>query len=159
MEASSLYGKIESMTLKHTQFMQKLSERIEPHLRGRHADFQIGEKRWFCQVYFSERGIHYEVSRPYNREGRQLEIGLHFETRDKERNLALLRAFDHHLIELRDGLGQAIKAEIWDRGWTKVYEIHPDQELTESWVEEIAERFAQFIQTLQPILARIEGEP
>ena len=147
------------MALKHTDFMKTIARQIGHHLAPPLDDFRLGETRWFCQVYFGrDRRIHYEVSRPWSRSGRQIEIGLHFESRDKPRNRALLTAFDRHLMEIQIALGRDVKAEIWDKGWAKVYEIFPDTDLTEPLAEHTTQRLAEFITVLEPIYQTIQKE-
>jgi hypothetical protein len=147
------------MALKHTDFMKSIAGQIGKHLAPPLDRFHLGETRWFCQVYFGrDRRIHYEVSRPWSRSGRQLEIGLHFESRDKARNRALVAAFDRCLMEIQIALEREVKAEIWDKGWAKVYEIHPDTDLTESLAAQTTRRLAEFIAVLQPIYQSIERD-
>jgi hypothetical protein len=145
------------MTLKHTAFMQTVAKNLGHFLKLPYDGYHFGETHWLCQVYFGEeRRIHYEVSRVSNRDGRQIEIGLHFESRNTHLNHRLLAAMDRHLIEIRHALGEGVRAEIWDRGWTKVYEIYPDTELTEELANQIAGRLAEFIKVVQPIYESIK---
>jgi hypothetical protein len=139
--------------------MKTIAGRISEHLAPPLENFHLGETRWFCQVYFGrDRRIHYEVSRPWSRSGRQIEIGLHFESQDKDRNRALVAAFDRHLLEIHAALGREVKAEIWDKGWAKVYEIHPDTDLSESLAHDITQRLAEFIAVMEPIYQSIQGK-
>jgi len=147
------------MALKHTEFMKTVAGQIGDHLNPPFDNIHMGETRWLCQVYFGrERRIHYEVSRPWSRSGRQIEIGLHFESRDKARNRALVATFDRHLMEIQDKLGREVKAEIWDKGWAKVYEIYPDTGLTESLAAQTTRQLAEFIAVLEPIYQSIDGD-
>lgn len=144
------------MPLRHTDFMQTIATRLAQHLAPPFNHPRFGETRWLCQVYYGEeRRIHYEVSRPANRQGRQIEIGLHFESRDRALNAHLLTCLDRHLLEIQVALERDIKAEMWDKGWAKVYEIYPDQELTEALAEQMTRRLAQFITVVQPIYQAI----
>jgi len=145
------------MVLKHTDFMRLIASQIGAALPPHYA-VRYGETRWLCQVYFGEeRRIHYEVSRPFSRSGRWIELGLHFETSNRQRNQALLWAVDRHLLELQDRLGREVRAEVWDKGWAKVYEIYPDTELSTALATQTTQRFAEFIATLHPIYEFIEG--
>ncbi|NJL94078.1 MAG: hypothetical protein HC915_10285 [Anaerolineae bacterium] len=147
------------MALRHTEFMQRLAQRLPELLDSALGSYQWGETRWLCQIAFAQdRRLHYEVSRPYNRTGRVLEIGLHAETRSSTYNYQLLAALDRHLFEIRAQLGDGVHAEVWDRGWTKLYELHPDEPLTEAWLGEVAARYARFITIVQPIVQNITGE-
>jgi hypothetical protein len=138
--------------LKHTQFMNGLAELIREQLPPELQRFRLGETRWFFQLYYGrDRNIHYEVSRTVARQGRMLEIGLHFESRDKTLNLFLLDAFSRYILELREALGEQLVAEMWDRGWTKVYEAYPSDVLTPEVQAFAARRLGILIAAMQPL--------
>ncbi len=81
-----------------------------------------------------------------------LELGLHFESRDRAVNAKLLAAFDRRMIEVKRTLGRQWEAEPWDRGWAKVYETFPREALEEEYLDRIAARCAAVIKLLQPIV-------
>jgi hypothetical protein len=144
--------------LKHTQFMQGLSSLIKEELPPKYRQFHLGETRWFFQLYFGkEKAVHYEVSRMTAVCGRMLEIGLHFEAKDKARNQFLLDSFGRYILELREGLGDQLVAEVWDRGWTKVYEAYPNEELTPEAQQFAAQRLGKLIVVMQPLYEFIMG--
>jgi hypothetical protein len=47
---------------------------------------------------------------------------------------------------------------MWDRGWTKIYEVLPEAELTEEYQEEVGGRLAEFIVCLHPIYVRLRND-
>jgi len=49
-------------------------------------------------------------------------------------------------------LGSGFEAEMWDKGWTKVYETFPLETFDAAYVDRVATRLAQVIVVLQPIL-------
>lgn len=139
--------------MKHTEFMKELSQAVRQYLEPPFDQYHIGESKWICQIYYgSNARIHYEISRPWTKIGQQLEIGLHFENRNHAENWQLLEGVDQYLLEIRAKLAHDVQAEMWDRGWTKVYELHPDEELTTAYLTQIAQRWAKFILVVQPIL-------
>lgn len=145
------------MTLKHTEFMRTLAKQMDNHLPAPYDHFKLWNTKWIFQLYYGdERHIHYEVSRVWNRDGRQLEIGLHFETKDQQRNQWLVTMMDKHLLEIQAALDSDVKAERWDRGWSKVYQIFPDQDLTQALVTDTCQRLAAFITVVQPIYEQIQ---
>lgn len=137
--------------LKHTDFMRGLKKLLPQHILADWQDFRFGETKWIFQVYYHQRQIHYEVSRPYSHAGRRVEIGLHFESRNRELNTYWLQQLSRHLFEIRDAMQSDIVAEQWDRGWTKIYETHAGEELTTEDQVLAAKRLALLIQTVQPI--------
>ncbi|KAB2904620.1 MAG: hypothetical protein F9K27_08915 [Anaerolineae bacterium] len=149
------------MTLKHTQFMRLIAQQVGVYLPPEYKHYRKGHTDWYSQIYLgSDKNIHYEVSRPWNKAGRQVEIGLHLETRDRDYNLRLLAQLDHYLMQIRDELQADVLADVWDRGWTKIYELHSDQELNDDWLQYVAERLAKFVVVVQPIFerARLEND-
>ena len=114
--------------------------------------FKIAAMPWLSQSYYDDKLIHYElVKLPFRYGENAWELGLHFENRIAERNLALLKHFDRHLFEVRDALGDDWVAEIWDKGWTKVYVTFMGEVLTDDLIAPTAERLAQAIRILEPI--------
>jgi hypothetical protein len=144
------------MTLKHTDFMQTIAKQIGDYLKPPYEAYQLGETRWYCQVYFGEEPrIHYEVSRASNYIGRQIEVGLHFESRTPKLNLHLLTHMDKHLIQIQHEFGEMVKADVWDRGWTKIYAIYPDEDLTLELAKQMSRQLARFVGVVQPIYETI----
>lgn len=143
--------------LKYTKFMQGLPPLLKKQVTGTDFEyFHVGETRWLFQVYYGkDRRIHYEVSRISARLGQMLEIGLHFESKDKQLNQFLLDNFSRYILEIREALGNQVVAEMWDRGWTKIYEAYPNEELTTDVQQFTAERLATFISVIQPLYEHI----
>jgi hypothetical protein len=101
------------------------------------------------KFFADEPAIHYEL---WLHRGRgRVEIGLHFETRDTERNRRLLEYVADDLPFLKDAIGQGLEAEPWDKGWTRLYVSYPLERLGTTEQSRLAEVFARFIETLEPI--------
>lgn len=142
--------------LYHTQFLRGLPEVVRPHLPARWQQIQSRQPyRWLVQFYFDEAEFHYEVSSAKYREG--WELGLHCESRDTTLNRALLEGFRRHLFEIKESLGEQVEAEMWDRGWTKVYEVFPPERLTIAYQEQVARRLVAMIDCLQPIFVDLRA--
>ena len=47
---------------------------------------------------------------------------------------------------------------MWDRGWTKIYEVLDEEELTSSYQHKVASRLAEFITCLHPIYAELRDQ-
>jgi hypothetical protein len=106
---------------------------------------------WGVQFYVDDPRYHYEISRVAPRLGDRLELGLHFESKNPADNSALLAGFDARLVEIKDSLGDGAIAELWDRGWAKVYETVPLQPYSEVYLQAVAERMATIVRVLHPI--------
>lgn len=111
---------------------------------------------WLVQFHYGEPRLHYEVSRV--RGGRGWELGFHCEAQDKALNRYLLQGFRRHLFEIKDTLGERIEAEMWDRGWTKIYEVYPEGELTLDYQKLVGQRLAEIIICLHPIYVALRND-
>ena len=48
--------------------------------------------------------------------------------------------------------------KLWDRDWTRIYEVVPEAELTEAYQEEVGERLAENIVCLHPIFVQLRND-
>ncbi len=119
-------------------------------------DFKVARRSWLVQLYYTDPLIHYEVV-TLGVKRAQLEIGLHFESRNVAVNERLLNGFMQHLFEIKAELGEGFEAEMWDKGWTKVYETIPMETFDAAYVDRVAGRLAQVIVVLQPILEEVSS--
>jgi len=143
-------------TLSSTKFLNTLPEVVLPLLPPALQSIQVRQPfRWLVQFHYGEPHLHYEVARSQRRNG--WELGFHCEARDKRLNRFLLDGFRRHLFEIKDSLGDSIEAEMWDRGWTKIYEVFPDESLTTSYQLQIAQRLAEIISCLHPFYIELRG--
>ena len=136
--------------LTSSQFMHTLPAATREYLPIPLRRFKSFSRGWLCQLYYREAQLHYEVWNLGERRG-QLEIGLHFESKNRAANLALLNGFDRHMVEVKATLGPQWEAEMWDRGWTKVYETVPYVPFSTEVLADVAQRLARAITILQPI--------
>ncbi|MGQ0604836.1 MAG: hypothetical protein ACT4QE_24405 [Anaerolineales bacterium] len=136
--------------LTSSQFMQALPAATKPHLPPKLRGFRSAHRSWLCQLYFTKPYLHYEVWNMGERRNR-VEIGLHFESRDRAENSTWLHTFSQHMVEIKAALGPQWEAEQWDKGWTKVYETVPYEPFSTEVLEHIAHRLARAMTVLQPI--------
>ena len=148
-------------TLSQTAFIKSLPEALRPLLPDALQGFQTRHP-WhtLLQIHYGEGSLHYEVGRVYERPGRPeggWELGFHCEARDHTLNRFLLDGFRRHLFEIKAELGESVEAEMWDKGWTKIYEVYPDAPLTEAYRAEVAGRLAAIMACLHPIFVELRG--
>ncbi len=138
--------------IKVSEFVKLVPQMARSQLPRHLQDFRVFLMPWLSQVYYDEKLLHYEVVKLPPRYGEnRLEIGLHFESKDKTLNDLLLAGFDRHLFEIRAALGDDWWAEPWDRNWTKVYTAFHYQIMDEQLLEETAARLVSAITVMQPI--------
>jgi hypothetical protein len=101
-------------------------------------------------VYYHDPRLHYEVWNHGQYRG-VLELGLHFESRDRAVNARLLAGFSRNMAEVKATLGPQWEAEPWDKGWSKVYETLPLEGFSDELLEATAARLARAMTVLQPI--------
>jgi hypothetical protein len=136
--------------MKSSDFVRALPEAVRPRLPKRLRDFKTASRSWLAQFYYDDPRLHYEVWNLGERRKR-LEIGLHFESRERELNARLLEGMLAHLFEIKAELGSSFEAEPWDKGWTKVYETIPLESFNAEYLERVAARVAQVIRVLESI--------
>jgi hypothetical protein len=100
------------------------------------------------QLYYGNRDIHYEAW--HRAKLRTVEIGLHFESDDLT-NARLLGAFRSHARTIHRALPNA-RLEVWDRGWTRIWEPIAAEGLDERLRADLADRIARYITALEPML-------
>ena len=140
MTGSDFFGAIPAAT------RERLPRRLQ--------DFKVNRRSWLVQLYYAHPLLHYEAWNLGERRG-GLELGLHFESRDRAENERLLLGFQAHLFEIRDELGESIEAEQWDKGWTKVYEVIEREPFTAEYLDRVAGRLARLIAVMQPIFEHV----
>ena len=133
-----------------SQFMLALPSATRPYLPQRLQKFKAATRGWLCQLYYRDPRLHYEVWNLGERRG-LIEIGLHFESRDHHENTALLDGFRRRMIEIKVALGNQWEAELWDKGWTKVYETVPYEPFSTEVLDAVSKRLARAMVVLQPI--------
>ena len=133
-----------------SQFMSALPAATREHLPARLRQFKSAHRSWLCQLYYRDPSLHYEVWNMGQQRGK-LELGLHFESRDRDKNAALLAGFSRQLVEIKATLGPQWEAEAWDKGWSKVYEVLPYEPFSDEILEAVAARLAGAMAVLQPI--------
>lgn len=146
-------------TLSSTAFIHGLPEITRPLLPVALRGFQVRYPfRMLLQIYYGEPALHYEVGPVPARPGRRddgWELGFHCEARDHHLNRLLLDGFRRHLFEIKATLGEGIEAEMWDRGWTKIYEVFPGEPLTADYQARVGGRLAEIISGLHPFFVEL----
>ena len=136
--------------LTSSQFMHALPGAVRPQLPAPLRKFRTATRGWLCQLYYRDARLHYEVWNLGAQRG-LLELGLHFESRDRDQNSALLAGFSRNMVEVKATLGPQWEAEPWDKGWAKVYETIPYRGFNQELLGDTAARLARAISVLQPI--------
>lgn len=154
MDLGIIFG---HMALSYQDFLKTLPESLIPLLPPSLQGIKVRQPwRWLIQFHYGEPWLHYEVSRPPGVMG--LELGFHCESRDKELNLYLLKGIRRNLFEIKAELGESIEAEMWDRGWAKIYEVFPGSEFTTEYQLTVARRLVEFISCIHSIYVDLRNK-
>jgi hypothetical protein len=143
--------------MRASEFMRAILPAARAKLPKQWQSFKTNVRPWLVQLAYGDPLLHYEVVTLGERRG-ILEIGLHFESRNPEVNARLLAGFTRHLFEIKAELGDGFEAEMWDKGWTKVYETIPLEPFSEAYLDRVAGRLAQVIVVMQPILEQLTAD-
>jgi hypothetical protein len=147
------------MNIKVSEFVKTVPQIAKDHLSKDLRNFRVYLMPWLSQVYYDDKRLHYELVKLPQRYGdNRLELGLHFESRDRALNGTLLDGFERYLFEIRDALGEQWYAEPWDRGWTKIYTAFQYQVMDEDLRQETAVQLAKVISVMQPIYRVLNGK-
>jgi hypothetical protein len=134
--------------------MNALPGAVRQHLPARWQKYKSSTRAWLAQLYYRDPRLHYEAWNLGRQRG-LLELGLHFESRDRATNLRYLAAYQRCMFEVKAALGRDWEAEPWDKGWTKVYTVLELDGFSQAYLDFVARRMAQAITILQPIFEAI----
>ncbi len=137
--------------------MHALPIAVRPKLPKKLQSFKNFTRPWLVQFYYTDPLLHYEVANLGDRRG-VLEIGLHFESKTSEVNAKLLQDFMKYLFEIKMELGDRIEAEMWDKGWTKVYETIDLESFTDDYLNRVSDRLAKMMIVLNPIFEKVKSK-
>lgn len=130
-------------------FLRGLLDMTSAQLPEELGTFQTRQGGALVKVFAEEPAIHFEL---WLHRGRgRVELGLHFETRDPDRNRRLLEFMVDELAFLKATLSETLEAEPWDKGWTRVYLTRPIERLDREAQANLAATFATFIGILEPL--------
>jgi len=106
------------------------------------------------KLHYGRPEFHYEA---WHHTGiGRLEIGLHFEGSHAE-NQEAFDFFRGHMLEVKALLPRA-ELEAWDRGWSRLYETLPAQQLDDGVLDNAVDRMADYIVALQPLLDMLKKD-
>jgi hypothetical protein len=101
------------------------------------------------QVYYWQPRVHYEVWPQQNRG--LVEIGLHFEGPQDE-NYRWAERLAEHVLEVQSVLGPSVELEEWTTSWVRLHQTLAMTELDPELADITADKLAESIAVLQPIL-------
>jgi len=131
-----------------TDFLSGLLEATRARLPTELQALHVRQEGSLVKLFADDPQIHFELWLHRGRE--RAELGLHFETRDPQRNQRLLEYIAADLPFLKTVLGNGLEAEPWDKGWTRVYLTRPLTRLDAAAQAELPIAFGDLVETLEP---------
>jgi hypothetical protein len=113
-------------------------------------EFESRQRFGYLQYYRGEPGVHYEIW--VQRKTQRLEIGLHFETADRDRNYAAAEALAERAPEIVARVGPEYELEEWTKTWTRLHRSFAAPVLTEELASQAASDAAALIRGMEPLL-------
>ena len=130
-------------------FLEQLARLVRERLPAELADFETRPGPALVKLFYGDPAVHYEAW--LHRSRGRLELGLHFERRDAAANARDLARLSADLLLVKAAVSEAVEAEPWDKGWTRIYEVVPLEPLSPEYAERIADRWARLIAILEPL--------
>lgn len=141
----------DGVAMRIRDFLDHVYDALPPRLPALLREHQWRIRWSLLQVYFDKPAIHYEVW--VRRKARQIELGLHFEG-EREESYRWAQALAERALEIQAQLGPNVELDEWTQSWTRLHESRSlTGDLTKELAGEVADRLAQFINVLEPILA------
>lgn len=137
------------------QLLRDLPELVREQLPPELRDFQVRQRGVLCQLFYGDPAIHFEAW--FHLRTNRFELGLHFE-KSPRANEGLFQAFDQRIIEIKGELGETVELERWEKGWARVYETLPGDNLDERFRTRVVSRLARLITVLQPMVEEAIAE-
>jgi hypothetical protein len=132
-----------------TDFLRGVLDGVRARLPAELHYLQSRQQGSLIKFFAEDPSIHFELWLHPAR-GR-VELGLHFESRDADRNLRLLELVADELLFLKQALGNGLEAEPWDKGWTRLYLSYRIERYGHEEQDHLVSAFAEFIEIVEPI--------
>ena len=137
-------------SLRIRDFLALVDESVSPRIGD---GFTSRQRFGYLQYYRGDAGIHYEIW--VQRKTERLEIGLHFESPDRDRNYAAAEALADQAPRIVAAVGPEYELEEWTKVWTRLHRSFRAPALTPELAAEAADHAAALIVGMEPIIDRI----
>jgi hypothetical protein len=137
-------------SLRIRDFLALVHEGVRARLGPRLDGMTMRQRFGYAQYYRGDPGVHFEVW--VQRKTQRLEVGLHFETPDRERNYACAAALAARADEVAAAVGPEYELEEWTPAWTRLHHSSAAPSLTPELAEEAAERVVALMRGMWPLL-------
>lgn len=137
-------------SLRIREFLSLVHEGMVTRLGAKLGGLAWRQRFGYLQYYRGDPAIHYEIW--VQRKTERLEIGLHFEGPDRERNYEAAALLAERAPEIVAAAGPEYELEEWTAQWTRLHRAFTAPALTPELAAEAAERGAALILAMEPII-------
>lgn len=137
-------------SLRIRDFLALVHEGMTAHLGADLAGLEWRQRFGYLQYFRGDPSVHYEIW--VQRKTERLEIGLHFEGADRDRNYEAAAALADRAPEIVAKAGREYELEEWTAVWTRLHRAFPAPALTPELAAEAADRGAALIAAMEPII-------
>jgi hypothetical protein len=127
---------------------------VEGRLGEKLDGFDWRQRFGYVQYYRGKPDVHYEVW--VQRKTQRLEIGLHFEGPDRDRNYERAEALAIRAPDVQKAIGAEYELEEWTKAWTRLHRSFDAPALTDALADDAAERVVALIHGMEPIIDQME---
>ena len=141
-------------SLKIRDFLALVHEGVARRLGPKLDGLDWRQRFGYVQYYRGKPDVHYEVW--VQRKTQRLEIGLHFEGPDRDRNYEAAELLAMRGPDVQKAIGAEYELEEWTKLWTRLHRSFDAPSLTPQLAEEAADRVVALIRGMEPILDQME---
>lgn len=137
-------------SLRIREFLALVHEGMTLHLGPKLGGLAWRQRFGYLQYFRGDPGVHYEIW--VQRKTERLEIGLHFESADRDRNYHAAELLAGRAPEIVAAAGPEYELEEWTAQWTRLHRAFAAPALTPELAGEAADRAAALIAAMEPII-------
>ena len=141
-------------SLRIRDFLALVHEGVAARLGPKLDGFEWRQRFGYVQYYRGKPDVHYEVW--VQRKTQRLEIGLHFEGPDRDRNYDAAEALAVRGPDVQRAIGAEYELEEWTKQWTRLHRSFDAPSLTPELADDAADRVVALIRGMEPIIDQME---
>ncbi len=140
-------------SLRIRDFLALVHEGMTARLGVNLDELDWRQRFGYLQYFRGDPAVHYEIW--VQRKTERLEIGLHFEGADHDRNYEAAALLGGRASEIVAAVGPEYELEEWTAQWTRLHRSFAAPALTPELAEDAAERAAALIAAMEPIIEEL----
>ena len=137
-------------SLRIRDFLALVHEGVTARFGAKLDGLEWRQRFGYLQYFRGDPAIHYEIW--VQRKTERLEIGLHFEGSDRERNYEAAALLGERAPDIVAAVGPDYELEEWTAQWTRLHRSFAAPALTPALAAEAADRAAALIAAMEPII-------